>query len=256
MIYSGLLEESVGKNSWDKLTIAWINENEKKVKSYINKVGYCIKKSAMCSGDVDDILSLVVMNLYEKEDYIQSKAVGKNGYLISLEDYVLKITRDRTLRYMLEQIKENSHRANNTYEDKDGKEKNIIDQLGDKGEEDVDQIGDSKAYQELNKQFYNLDELLELYEYKRYKYGIDLYTVLLVRLTTNVADRDYLYDSMLELLGVDVKHMENVERKIHGDEMLMDIVKGITMLETWDAIDMLREHVPCGREIVDIIYNA
>lgn len=245
MVYSGLLEENKCNSSWDKQTIYWITQNEKKVKGYINKVGYNIKRKALCSGDVDDIFSDVRLRLYEKEDYIESKAIGRNGYIITLEDYVLKITRDTTMRSILKQIEESSNIANTIYEDKDGNKKDFI-----------DLIGDERATKEFEREIYKLNDMLNSYEYKRYKYGIDTYTILLVRLVTNVSGKDNLYQSSLELLGYDIEHLDKIERKAFNDEMLMDIIKSITVLDTWDAIEMLRQHIYCGQEIIDMIYNA
>ncbi len=245
MIYCGLHEEDRCCNSWDKQTIYWINANEKKVKRLINSVGYGIKRRALCSGDVDDIFSDIRLKLYEKEDYIAEKALGRNNYIITLEDYVMKVARDITMRTILKQIEDSSSIHDMRYKDKDGIEK-----------DDFDKLEDKKTGKEFDKEVYKLKDMLKSYSFKRYKYGIDTYTLLMIRLLTTVCGKDYLYKSSLELLGYDIEHLDRIEKKAFNDEMLLDIIKGITMMDTWDAIELLKQHIHCGQEIVDMIYNA
>jgi hypothetical protein len=68
--------------------------------------------------------------------------------------------------------------------------------------------------------------------------------------------KDNMYISSLEMLGYEVRNMERIERKAFTDDMFRDIIKSVTLIETWDAIDILKKHVYCGNDIVEMICNA
>lgn len=243
VIYSGLKETKEKEGGWDKKTIEYILNNEREVKNAINRMGFNIKHSNLNVGTVDDIYSRVLEYFYSSSDYEKDKAhVGEHEVTIS--EYVYKCIKCVVLNYMSKEMNESSYIVNSYYRNSDGEEQNLMEMIRDeKSEESYDNI-------------YNLEETLKYWRFKQYKYGIDMYKILLIGLITTALGKEDLYDKVLEILNIDTENIVKFESRALGDEMVKDITKCVVNIDIWKAIDTISKYVYCGREIVDIVSNT
>lgn len=243
LIYSGLIESKIEEKSWDKDTVKWVLANEKKVKQIINSVGYKMRHSSLQKGCVEDIYNLVLEYFYKSKDYDLEKA-NRGDKEVSIDGYVLSCVRGCVLNYMSNEI-QNEMKLVYSNKGKDGDELDVL-----------STIKDSRSEKEYSLIENNLTTTLRAYRYKQYKFGVDMYKVLLIRLLLMALDKsDAEYIQTMEMMDINVQNLKKADRIANREDMMIELVSCVSHMDIWKAIDTLKENVHCGNTIVELISN-
>ena len=228
LTYGNMLEvENDDSSDWNKRTVRYILENYKKVKKMVRIMG-----KGLLEYQVDDIMSDVAVYFKNANDYDIERAYNEStDSYIPIEGYIAVgikhcIQRYKTERYGNE--KNVVHTINNN--DEDSKERDVF-----------DTIQDNSSLDEMNNIGYDLDTTLSAIRSMRYKYGIDIYMIIYIRLLTNSNSEKYF--KILEAIGVSKKELNDTEKKLSKEFDMQCLIKAICLNETERLISSIEGYV-------------
>lgn len=222
------LEERFPALEWHKSTIEYVINNKSKV---IAAIRSCAKRSKLYTFDVEDIYQDLIEYLYKCDDYDVQKAVDNiKGTVVSLEGYVNSCIKNCVKRYLTSIYRQEKDIVRDVITDDEGKEKAIL-----------DMIEDTRATEVFNNIGYDIDTYLEGMEYLRYKFGIDIFMLLYLRLLT--IEDDVKYKKVLTILGISKKQLVEVFDKLKKNTYTREAIKALSLVPLEEAIDKLGKKV-------------
>lgn len=242
LIYSPLMEEEIEHvKSWNKLTVDYAAQNKGKIYGLLRSMSRSMIKRNIQPSDLDDIYSSFLMYLYNCDDYNLDKACENSngtGY-VSFETYLKICLKYCIIRYFSNLNKAEFGRVRD-YVSRDGKEVSIF-----------ESIPDIRSSEQMEKSWYDLEEICQGSEYKRYRYGPDIYMVWFIRLLTYSAKED-LYKTVLEVLGVGKRDLLGITEKSRedDDDIMLTFATAVQFAGMDKSIKILREYV-YGAEIIE-----
>lgn len=225
-----ILEEESG--SWDKLTINYAIKNKSKIEEHIHKVRHCYDY------EVDDIYEELIEYLHKGKDYDISYINSEDGTSMTLENYVNMCANYCIKRYFTRKYNENSKFVN-IYSIGDMENNNCI-----------ENIMDLHTDEEYEKASLDIYSSLKSLEYKRYKYGCDIYLLMFIRYLT-LGDNS-LYDIVHNILIGDIC---NCNSAIEKDTDFKTAIKLLANSTTDEAIKYLSSFVYGYKDILNIIHS-
>ncbi len=222
---------------WEKETVQYAVENKKKIIQLIRSNTRGITNiNAM---DYEDIYSEFLEYLYKSSDYDIQKATeySSSGSMVTLEGYVNNCVRYCIKRYITAAYRRDKVIVREPIVDDEGKEKELLETLQ-----------DEKSSEEFENICYDVESYLNSIEYKRYRYGADIFLLLYVRILTLEMDNSK-YRSILEVLGVPKKDLAEIEKKLTTDQDIMQAFKAVTLCDTEQAIEFLERKVYGAKQI-------
>lgn len=242
LVYSPLMEEEIENvKGWEKLTVDYAAQNKGKVYGLIRGMSRSMTKRNIQPYDVDDIYSEFLMYLHNCDDYNVSKACeNSNGTgCVSFDAYLKICLKYCIIRYFSSLNKAESGRVRD-YVSRDGKEVSIF-----------ESIPDVRSSERMEESYYGLEEICQSSEYKRYRYGPDIYMIWFIRLLT-CSTKDDLYKTMLEVLGISKKELIGITERSReeDDDIMPTFAKAIKLAGVDESIKILREYV-YGAEIIE-----
>ena len=241
LVYCPFLEELDSTEGWDKSTIDYIHNHEQKVKGTIVNVAKSLGKRFV---DVEDIYNEILIYLYKTEDYNFSKAMesSSDGTIIPLEGYVNSCVRYCTLRFLTTQHKyEKNVRSEWTLND--GNELLSI----------FDKTSDQRVKLDFSEVEYCMRTQCEICEHLRYKYGIDIFLLLYIRLLTLKQGADGVYKEVLNALGISTEQLKDMRISSSKDGVMTDFTRAISIVGIDRSIDILGEFVYAAKHIRRVV---
>ena len=226
---------------WEKRTIAYVMSHEQSVKRFIRGIGKMYGKSGLQTQDVDDVYSSVLERLYNNKDYDVYIALesSKPGELLSFEGYVNGWIRNEIKRFIEEQYKWNStYKGQSGVQTTDGESSKIFDDIVDK---EVEVGVDSLEY--------SIEDVCRGIEPYRYKFGVDIYLLVYVRMLSNEEE----FRTVLEALGIGKYDLDKFDYNLE-DSMIVALLKSIANSDKSYAIDVL-EHYVYGYKTIREIFS-
>lgn len=238
LAYAPLMEqeEVIPELNWEKSTIKYVIKNRTKVMNNIRSAVRSIYKSPLPTMDIEDIYDEVLDYLYKCDDYDKDKAIGfsiENGSqtIISLEGYVGTCIKYCVKRFISSMYEREKEIARDVTRDEEGRESRILDIIPDKTvEEHYNRIG------------YSVESALKVLEYKRYKYGADVYLILFIRLLT-LNKPEVNYRQILDILEISRKDLSELEKKMGYDEDILHAIKALALKELKEAIEAVKPYI-------------
>lgn len=229
LVYSPLKEDDT-KEGWDKSTIEYVRNNEKKVRKMIsavaNRNNFKVQKI-----EADDILSELYSYFHSIEDYDIGRAsenIENGGSAMSFESFVQKAVDNCTKRYISSRGKNDKQLVPNTYMDGD-EQVDIWERIADpKAEADVSEILES-----------DLDMLCSQNEWQRYQLGCDIFKVFYITVLTNSLGRNDILKDILETIGETKQTPGECDIPPLGQE----IARQISSIGQDRAMDILENYV-------------
>lgn len=246
-IYSPLMEEEIEHvKSWNKLTVDYAAQNRGKIYNLIRGMSRSMTKRNIQPSDIDDIYSEFMMYLHNCDDYNVSKACENsngNGY-VSFETYLKICLKYCIIRYCSNMNKAEFGRVRD-YVDANEKEVSIL-----------DNVADTRSSERMEESCYDLEEICQSSEYKRYRYGPDIYMVWFIRLLT-YSTKDDLYQTVLEVLGISKRDLLGITEKSkeESDDIMPTFAKAIKLAGMDKSIKILREYV-YGADIIEKVIRG
>lgn len=235
MGYHGIFDGEPDKRGWDKCSIDYAMENEKKLVSYIRKM--ICKYSNSVMADSDDIYQDLLYDLYNAEDF---KILEGAKMTSSVGNYVYK-----RLGFIIDTYRENVCRhkrmyKDNVVKDEDGELVDIFDSIA----SDVDD------YEDL--MYENVESFLEPLEIKRNFFGFDIFLAMYVSmLCTNFGiDMNKCLKIVSLLCHKDLCDIRDGYCKLMEDE---DATNAVHALIKSKSLTALEKHVYGKEQIQNII---
>lgn len=245
LIYSNLKEETVVEG-WDKETIHYLTNNEKKVKNIIGKMIRKRYGSFVDTLDAEDVYSDVLIHMYKTADYDVNKAVVKNAsgnnYLVTLEDYIFSNVKNCVLRYLEKEITLKTLDISNETTSNNGETLDLF-----------NLVCDEKSVVEYEDILVDLKEHCREYESQRYKYGVDIYLLWFIGLSLIKNNAEEKYDYILNVLGYSKKDLKEVFAEAIEDEMIKDFAVGINKIGIDTSINILKDYIYSAKNILKAI---
>lgn len=227
LTYSNMVEvPDYDSNDWEKRTVQYIIKNYNKVRKTVRMMG----KGLLSEYQIDDIMSDVAIYFKEAGDYDIERAYNEvaDTYL-SLEGYISVGIKHCIQRYNSENYRREKNLVCTTIMCEDG-EKDIFDTIQDVG-----------SLNEINNIGYNLCDILKSIRCMRYKYGVDIYMLIYIRMITrNNVD---MYFSILEALGVNKRDLAETEKKLSSEPDMQYLIKAISLSEGKDTLVEIEKYV-------------
>ena len=242
LTYSNMLEiPEVENNDWEKRTVQYILKNYNKVRKTVRFMG-----KGLSEYQIDDIMSDVVLYFKDAGDYDIERAYNEvTDTYLSLEGYISVGIKHCIQRYKTEVY---------------GHEKNVVHStvISEDGEKDIfDTIQDRSSLDEMNNIGYDLGSALKSIRCMRYRYGIDIYMLIYIRLLTK--NKSNMYFNILEALGISKRELAETERKLSRETDMQCLVKAICLNESADIISEIEKYVyGCNqlKEAVNMVMNS
>ena len=212
---------------WEKRTVRYILDNYNKVKKIVRMMG-----KGLTEYQVDDIMSDIAIYFKDASDYDIERAYNEStDSYIPLEGYIAV-----GIKYCIQRYKTESY----------GKEKNLIYSTNSNDDESkerdiFDTIQDNSSLEEMNNIGYDLENTLYSIRSMRYKYGIDIYMLIYIRLLTN--NNSDKYFKILEAMGITKKELMDTERKISRESDMQCLIKALCLNENEKLIECLEKYV-------------
>lgn len=243
LVYSPPMEEEecIPSLAWDKDTIKYVTEHRNKVMKTIR--GSAKSMSSFNTMDIEDIYSHVIEYLYKSDDYDVQQGLEKSnsGNLVTLEGYVNSCIKFCVKRYITDAYRREKDITRDGIVDDEGREKELI-----------DIIPDNKAHIEFDDIGYDAEETLKNLECIRYKYGVDIFMVLYVRMLT-IGESENKYRSVLEVLGVSKKELGELEKRTANDEDVIQAIKALSLCNSDIAMKLLEKTVYNAKRIAETV---
>lgn len=239
--YPFMEEETQNIKSWDKETIRYVIKNKSRVMKSIKSLAKSITKSNIQSVDAEDIYSEVLEYLYSCEDYSLCKAVdfGSNGTIISIDGYVHICIKNCVKRHIT-----NAYRI----------EKPLVHGFNSAGDDrELDpfyNIEDESASRVFDDIVYNLESFCKQYECYRYKYGIDIFMLLYVRLLTYEQGKE-IYHNILEILGINRREISVAEKISAYEDVFTTLSRCVAIIGVEKAIKIVSKYVYSADRIAE-----
>jgi len=230
LFYCAPFEEAEDFNSiWEKQTIEYVIKNERKMLEHIR----CLlaEHRIYQNIEVEEVYSNLIHYLSQTSDYCIEKAqeLSKNGSVFTVEGYVKILAKYVVKRYVAERYKryKKIYYSNNTNDEDDE-----IDLISN--------IKDEKAHLIYDDIGYEIEEILKSYQYIRYRYGVDIFLLIYIRL---LVSNDTLYKNILEVFGINKKKLKEIEEFIRHDDEILTILKAIAFIEEQKAIECIEKYI-------------
>lgn len=242
LTYSNMVEvPDYDSNDWEKRTVQYIIKNYNKVKKMVRTMS-----KGMAEYQIDDIMSDVAMYFKNAGDYDIERAYNEvaDSYL-SLEGYISVGIKHCIQRYNSDKYKREKILVCNTIMCEDG-EKDIF-----------DTIQDTESLSEINNIGYNLCSILKSIRCMRYRYGVDIYMLIYIRMITK--NRASMYFSILEALGVNKRDLTETEKRISKEPDIQYLIKAISLRESRDTLVEIEKYVyGCSqlKQAVDLVLSS
>lgn len=246
-VYTALKEEETTEG-WNKTTVDYVIENEKRVRSIIRgslrkRLGY------INSSDVDEIYSDICIYFFRVDDYNISKAtrIEVNGKeeILPIEGYIFKSIDFCVKRFIHNKYSRESSLVSSEVKRSDG---DIVDLLN--------TVIDNKTDLELENIMVDLNQHCKHCESMRYKYGIDIFQVWFIGLLTiNKKLDSSCYDTIMNILGINKKDLRNIGIKSHEDDTLLEFAMGISKHGVQESIEIIKPYIYSADIIEETINN-
>lgn len=248
LVYSPLIEEDIQDDGWGKSTISYATQYKTKCLQSIRGISRGFGKTLQ-KAELEDLYSGLIVYLYGTEDYDVSKAVersSKEGSIVSLEGYVHSCIRYYILRQLNQVDKKQPHTVPESQKDTDGKEVSLF-----------DRIASDTSQERFEDYDYNLKDICELYEPKRYAYGADLFQIWFIRLLTMKYNKNDLFVEIMNVLGISKKDINFLSKLSNTEETMNSFARAITISGVDKAIDILRHYTFSADKLESVItvYN-
>lgn len=235
LTYSLPFEEEVPDPalSWEKKTIQYVLQNKawahRVIRYHIWKITNNIRM------DTEEVYSDVLLYLSKAKDYEDGMISPYNGEIVSLESYVSALIRCCAKRYITETHKREKYIIKQqTIEDNEGHEKNIIETVSDK-----------KSLECFEEAGFNLSNHIKHMEHLRYKYKHDIFMFLYVSLLTidnnKINNSDYL--DILDVLGISKRELKQLEEACRKDENVRQLLRALSKYSNKEAVEILEKYV-------------
>ncbi len=243
IVYCPLLEEEeqIPSLAWEKDTLQYAINNKSRVVRVIRNAAKGMTN--LNSMDIEDIYSDVLEYLYKSDDYDVQKAIeySNSGNMVTLEGYVNSSIKYCVKRYITSTYRREKEIVRDVIVDDEGKEKEIL-----------DMVADEESTRIFNDIGYEVGLHIKSIEHKRYKFGVDIFLVLYVRLLTMEEGEDK-YRKILEVLGVSKKDLNELEKKIITDSDIRGAIKAISLSDIEEATSVLEKEVYGAKKIKEVI---
>lgn len=216
-------------SSWDKLTIDYAIKHKSKIEEHIRKVKYCY------GYEVDDIYEELIEYLHKGKDYEIGYINTEDGTAMTLEGYVKMCVNNCIKRYFTNKYQEGNKIVN-------------IHTIGDmENSNNIENIMDKETDLDYEKIILDINSCLKALEYKRYKYGFDLYLLMFIRYIT--LGNNELYNMACNILIGEIFNINDIERDIDFKE----VIRVLANLSKVDVIKELSNYVYGCRDILHIL---
>lgn len=248
VIYSPLKEDTEQLVGWDKQTIDYITKNKSSIYNTIRAFGKGNNKLLQRT-DIDDIYMEVLEYAYKNDDYNITKAVelSNSDNVVSLTGYIHSFIKYIVIKYISDKYEEESKIIDNEIKDSDNDAVDIFDIIPDKK---ANANSEEYVIDKLNE----LDSICSSYESQRYEYGIDIFQIWFIRLTTMHYNKQEHYEDIIESLGINKSDIGNFHRRTNVDDVMLSIAKAITIIGIEEAISVLRKYTYGANKIEKVIY--
>lgn len=249
LVYCPLMEEREDKQlaGWSKVTIDFALKNkeriQKSIRGMIKNVNHQLNYH-----DVDDIYQNALQYLYRGYDYDIDKAYERSSSKdapVTIEGYVYTCIKYCVKRYSTESKRIEKHTIHDIYKDVNGKEASIL-----------DNVADRSTDQTFSRTNYVLNEICSDNEYKRYKFGIDLFTIFYIRLRLQIVHKEDKFNSILNILNISNRDMQNMAEGMQKDGLDLEIAKAITQISLGEAIKIIGNYTYNVNRINELIALA
>ena len=200
-------------HGWDKETIHYLQKNEDSIKKYLYR--YLRKKRADSVVDPDDLIGELYMALYTGRDYELEKAIKEDGEIIPVEGYVKAWGGFVALKAISKAF---------------SSEKGISrpKRIGEEEYSPLDSVKDGTSVEQMDNIAYDLEDICEMCEPHRNRYGVDIYTLFYVRLMIgNESGSEEKYVRALEGLGIRKRDIEEFQESSRRDDHVLSIAKAV-----------------------------
>lgn len=221
--YSKLVEDG-SVNCWEKATVNWVINNEKRVRELIVLHG----REHLRPCDIEDVYMYTIEYFIGAADYDINKAItrGHDDSVTSIESYISVCVKYCVERYKSENGKDYKNRMN----DPDGTD-----------EEDraVNKIAKYDVIEEKK----TLEQVCIENTSKRYLYGADMYQVMYIKLLCKEKDVPKNRESaLLKTLGIDKDTIEAFDVDT-VDSPIVEMAKAMVAISTDEALSILQKYV-------------
>lgn len=222
-------------NDWDKRTVQFIINNYNKVRKMVR-----VMAKGVPDYQIDDIMSDVVIYFKDADDYDIERAYNEStDTYLSLEGYISVGIKHCIQRYKTDSYGHEKHLVHSTLITEDG-EKDLFDTIEDRSSLDrMDCIG------------YDLENAFNSVRCLRYKYGIDIYMVIYLRLLTG-NDSD-LYFNVLEALGISKRELSDIQRKMSRELDMQYLIKTICLHDKEKVLQEIEKYVYGRQKIKEAV---
>ncbi|MEM4385952.1 MAG: hypothetical protein QXD03_05335 [Candidatus Anstonellales archaeon] len=222
--------------SWDKSTIEYVLSNENKVKEVIRSIA--LKRACKIHAEeIEDVYGELLLYLYKCDDYDINKAISNNGKVISLQNYVSSCAKYCLLRYL--SLKESVVDSNITNED--GESISLLDLVSDGWSED-----------DIQRDKLSISDVLDMYKSYRYYNGIDLYSVLYIKLLAVKSNKGDKVNIIFNILGYNLD--TDTCKCLYYNTVIRDIIYYASE-DIDNVIFELSKYIPCKDNIKSAIEN-
>ena len=236
--YTGLFDGEEEKTGWDKCTIAFVINQESRIKNHIKR--YIVRFSDSLDDDAEELYQELTIDLYNAADY---DSLGEGNITTGVQNYVYK-----RLSYIIKTFIKNMYgkRKNqkpNVIQDEDGEFIEIFDSIASKNDDYEDIL------------YMNPDSFLKTLEPRRYEFGFDLFQILYIHMIgVNSHLKDTACWNIVAFLNSrDIKDVKDTYMKLVEDE---DIVSAIHAINRCGTLEYLENYVYGIEQIKKVIKFA
>lgn len=243
LLYCPLMEEDKQLIGWSKSTIDFVTQNKPRIYKSIRGIVKNIN-SSLNHQDIDDIYQEVINYMYGCDDYDVYKAYERSssGVIVSLDGYVHSCIKFCVRRYATKSYNNDRNVVHDTIREEGGKELSIFDSIADKHTDE-----------QFSSSSYNLEEACKDNEYKRYRFGVDIFMIFYIRLVLEHQHKSDKYKEVLTIFGISSKDVDRAHREANRDGMALELAKGVSAVELDEAIRIIGNYTYSADKIVALI---
>lgn len=242
------LSDGEDVKGWDKQTVRYCTNNERKVKAIIKScLNKIIPSLRVQSYFIEDIYSEVVQFFYNVSDYDLEKASnGANpDRIVSFEEYLSSSVKNCVKRAVTNEFKRTGNLVTDIYID-ENKEASVLDILPDEKDE-------SRFDAVVN----DIDSMLESLECYRYRFGVDIYQFWYIMLLMGLEEKSSKkkeYEVVFEALGVG---SAGLKQMISSSEMpiMSDMAEVVMRTGEKEVIESLERYVYGAASIKRVVQS-
>jgi len=239
-LYTYPFEGDSAEKGWSKSTVIYLIENRDKVYRTIRGM----VKNMRCiinSYDVDDLYQEILEYMSSCEDYDVSKAYSKrgDGTIVGIEGYVHSCVKFCIKRYITRNYRITKNHIDNIVKDEAGDDNSIF-----------NYIPDQKSYTQYSDKLLSIEEICKNSEEKRYKFGMDIFTMFYVAMVLEKIDKRHKMKEVITALNIIGKELEDTRIRAERDGIASEIARAVALTNLEKAIEEIGKYV-YGKESID-----